>query len=60
MEQVANMATQINNKDSKVAKLRKSTQELNLTIRAFATNQTPRAPAATGGRGGRTGGGRGG
>eukprot|EP00957_Ditylum_brightwellii_P000246 19345-Ditylum_brightwellii.AAC.1 len=60
MEQVANMVKQVNNKASEIAEPRKSIQELNITIQAFAMNQTLQALAATGGRGRRAGGGRGG
>eukprot|EP00957_Ditylum_brightwellii_P133703 10194286-Ditylum_brightwellii.AAC.1 len=53
MEQVANMTRQMTQKDSEIDELRKSIQELNLTIWAFANANTPRNPPTPSGRGGR-------
>eukprot|EP00957_Ditylum_brightwellii_P019114 1439555-Ditylum_brightwellii.AAC.1 len=60
MEQVANMTGQMTQKDSEIAELHKSIQELNLKICAFATMNTPRNLPTTSGRGGRGNSGRGG
>eukprot|EP00957_Ditylum_brightwellii_P128455 9797322-Ditylum_brightwellii.AAC.1 len=60
MEQVANMTRQMTQKDSEIAELCRSIQELNLTIHAFATTNNPRNPPTTSGRGGRGNSGRGG
>eukprot|EP00957_Ditylum_brightwellii_P110568 8433474-Ditylum_brightwellii.AAC.1 len=60
MEQVANMTRQMTQKDSEIAELHKSIQELNLTICAFATTSNPRNPPIASGRGGHGSSGRGG
>eukprot|EP00957_Ditylum_brightwellii_P102045 7777897-Ditylum_brightwellii.AAC.1 len=52
MEQIANITRQITQKDGEIAELRKSIQELNLTICVFATTNNPRNPPTTSGRGG--------
>eukprot|EP00957_Ditylum_brightwellii_P117622 8971330-Ditylum_brightwellii.AAC.1 len=54
------MTRQMTQKDSEIAELRKSIQELNLTIGAFATMNNPRNPPTTSGRGSRGNSGRGG